>query len=161
MKEGTLANPTRSLISATGVVSRASARPASVMRQRNKYLAGGSPTRLFQRPKNALRDVIPYIAVAFLAYGLLVAYLFPAYHLYHADRSLWLNGIVFGMLMGVLFDALGGIIEVATFEGMSLSVFFLDSSYHVFIEGVLLGGLICAAVYRRAETNLGLPRAAA
>jgi hypothetical protein len=94
--------------------------------------------------------VIPYIAVAFAVYGLLVAYLFPAYHAFHPSRSIWANGVRFGLLMGALFDALqGGIIEVATFEGMSLEVFALDSGYHVLIEGTL-GGLICAAVYARA-----------
>lgn len=94
--------------------------------------------------------VIPYIGLAFAVYGLIVAYLFPAYQSFHPTRSVWSNGLRFGLLMGVLFDALqGGIIEVATFEGMSLEVFALDTSYHVLIEGVL-GGLIAAAVYGRA-----------
>jgi hypothetical protein len=97
--------------------------------------------------------VIPYIAIAFAAYALIVAYLFPAYQAFHAQRSIWSNGVRFGLIMGVLFDALqGGIIEVATFEGMTLQTFALDTSYHVFVEGTL-GGLICAAVYRRAIAN--------
>lgn len=92
--------------------------------------------------------VIPYIAIAFAAYALIVAYLFPAFHAFHPERSGWSNGVRFGLLMGVVFDALqGGIIEVATFEGMTLETFALDSGYHVFVEGVL-GGVVCAAVYQ-------------
>jgi hypothetical protein len=99
--------------------------------------------------------IIPYIAVAFAAYGLIVAHLFPAYHAFHASRSIWQNGVRFGLLMGVLFDALqGGIIEVATFEGMPLEVFVVDSSYHVFVEGVL-GGLIVASVFSWREKRRG------
>lgn len=93
---------------------------------------------------------IPYIAIAFVAYALIAASLFPAYHHFHAERSFFGNGLRFGLILGILFDALqGGIIEVATFEGMDLDVFVLDSSYHVFIEGSITG-LICAAVFARA-----------
>jgi hypothetical protein len=95
--------------------------------------------------------IIPYIALAFAGHALIVAYVFPAFHAFHPDRSIWVNGMLFGMLMGVMFDALqGGIIEVGTFEGMGLEVFALDSSYHVFFEGNL-AGLIVAAVYRRVS----------
>jgi len=101
--------------------------------------------------------VIPYIALAFVVYAVIVAYLFPAYHAFHGNRSIWANGLIFGLLMGVVFDALqGGIIEVATFEGMGLEVFALDSGYHVLIEGAL-GGLIAAAVYRRAAAREASP----
>ena len=41
----------------------------------------------------------------------------------------------------------GGIIEVATFD-VPLEVFFVDSGYHVFVEGSLTG-LILAAVHQR------------
>ena len=64
---------------------------------------------------------IPFIALAFAGHALIVAYVFPAFHAFHAGRSVWANGLIFGIVMGVMFDALqGGIIEVATFEGMPL-----------------------------------------
>lgn len=103
--------------------------------------------------------VIPYIALAFAGYALIAAHLFAAYRAHHADGSIWLVGARFGLLMGVLFDALqGGIIEVATFEGMPLEVFLVDSAYHVFVEGVI-GGLVTAAVFawRTERAAAGVP----
>jgi len=98
--------------------------------------------------------VIPYLALAFAAYALILSYLFPAFHAFHPQRSIWANGLRFGLLMGVLFDALqGGIIEVATFEGMPIEVFLVDSGYHVFVEGSL-GGLLAAAVSARRASRL-------
>lgn len=103
--------------------------------------------------------VIPLIAAAFVAHALIVAYLLPGYQAARPERSRWVNGLVFGLLMGVLFDALqGGIIEVATFEGMELDVFALDSGYHVLVEGSL-AGLVATAVFARAERR-ALPAAA-
>lgn len=99
--------------------------------------------------------VIPYIAIAFAAYAGIVAHLFAAYRAFYPDGSIWLLGARFGLLMGVLFDALqGGIIEVGTFEGMPLEVFFVDSGYHVLIEGVL-GGLVTAAVFHWRHERAG------
>lgn len=101
--------------------------------------------------------IIPYIAIAFFTYALLVAHLFPIYRAHYANASIWRVGLQFGLIMGVLFDALqGGIIEVATFP-IPLQAFFLDSGYHIFIEGALTGTL-AAAVQARAEAHNTTPR---
>ena len=91
--------------------------------------------------------IIPLIAIAFLIYSAILAHLFPIYRAaYPQANPLWL-GVRFGVMMGVVFDALqGGLIEVATFK-MPFVVFLVDSGYHVFIEGTI-AGLILAAVYR-------------
>ncbi len=92
--------------------------------------------------------VIPYIALAFAAYSLVLAHLYPIYRAHYAGRVFWAVGLQFGWLMGFTWDALqGGIIEVATFP-VPLKVFLLDSGYHVFVEGSL-AGLIVAGVYER------------
>lgn len=107
-----------------------------------------------QQPFAREHYIIPYIGLAFAAYALIVAHLFPIYRAYYADRSIWSVGLRFGLLMGVLFDALqGGIIEVATFP-IPLEVFLVDSSYHVFIEGSITG-LLAAAVTSRFEAREG------
>ena len=94
--------------------------------------------------------IIPYIGLAFLAYALVLAHLFPAYRAHHRRVSVWRVGLRFGWLMGLVFDALqGGIIEVATFD-LPHSVFLVDSAYHVFVEGSI-AGLLLAAVQHRAE----------
>ena len=96
--------------------------------------------------------IVPLIAAAFATYALIFAHLFPIYRAHYRSRSVWRVGVQFGLLMGVLFDALqGGIIEVATFP-IPFEVFLLDSGYHVFVEGTL-SGLIAAAVARKAESN--------
>ena len=101
-----------------------------------------------QQPFAREHYIIPYIALAFAAYALILAHLFPSYHAARPARSVWSNGLRFGLMMGVVFDATqGGIIEVATFE-MPLSVFLVDSSYHVLVEGSV-AGLVLAAVYQR------------
>ncbi len=103
---------------------------------------------------------IPLLALAFAVYALILAYLFPAYHAYHDQRSVWSNGLRFGLIMGVLFDALqGGIIEVATFAGMGIEVFLLDSGYHVLVEGSL-GGLICAGALHLVSVRSATPATA-
>ena len=92
--------------------------------------------------------IIPYIALAFAAYSLVLSHLYPIYRAHYAKRQAWAVGLQFGMLMGFVWDALqGGIIEVATFP-VPLSVFFVDSGYHVFVEGALAGS-IAAAVHER------------
>ncbi len=103
--------------------------------------------------------IIPYIALAFAAYALILAHLFPSYRKARPEASIWAVGLRFGLIMGVVFDALqGGLIEVATFE-MPLSVFLVDSSYHVFIEGSC-AGLLLAAVHSRAEARVAIARRA-
>ena len=92
--------------------------------------------------------IIPLIAVAFLAYSLTLAYLYPIYRQYYASSSLIPVSIRFGLIMGFLWDALqGGIIEVATFK-IPFVVFVVDSSYHVFIEGSI-AGFVLAFIARR------------
>lgn len=94
--------------------------------------------------------IIPYIGLAFLVYALILAHLFPAYRARYRQQSVWSVGLRFGWLMGIVFDALqGGIIEVATFE-LPHSVFLLDSTYHVLVEGSV-AGLVLATVHRRFE----------
>lgn len=91
--------------------------------------------------------IVPLIALAFGVYALILAHLFPIYRAHYPEQSVLAVGLRFGILMGVVFDALqGGIIEVATFR-MPIEVFFVDSGYHVFVEGSL-AGLILAGVYR-------------
>lgn len=83
--------------------------------------------------------IISLIALAFLFYCLIQAYLL---HIFYSFASLeygWSlthTAIIFGLLMGFFWEALqGGIIEVATFK-MPGKVFWVDSTYHV-IEGAL------------------------
>lgn len=92
--------------------------------------------------------VIPYIAIAFAAYSLVLAHLYPIYRNHYGQRVWWAVGLQFGWLMGLTWDALqGGIIEVATFP-VPLSVFVVDSGYHMFVEGSI-AGLVVAKVYER------------
>jgi hypothetical protein len=92
--------------------------------------------------------IIPLIAVAFAAYALLLAYLFPIYRSYYAASPLMATAIRFGILMGFVWDALqGGIIEVATFK-MPFAVFVVDSGYHVLVEGTI-AGVVLGLVARR------------
>jgi len=93
---------------------------------------------------------VALIALAFAVYSVVLAHLFPIYRRHFSHRPAWQVGLGFGWMMGVMFDALqGGIIEIATFQ-MPLEVFFVDSGYHVFVEGSL-AGLILAAVQGRAS----------
>lgn len=93
--------------------------------------------------------IIPLIAAAFASYSLVLAYLFPIYRAYYAASPLISTAVRFGILMGFVWDALqGGIIEVATFK-MPLAVFFVDSGYHVLVEGTI-AGLVLAGVSRWA-----------
>ena len=105
----------------------------------------------FQQQEAAIaRDqfIIPLIAVAFAAYSLVLAYLFPIYLAYYAGAPLMWTAVRFGILMGFVWDALqGGIIEVATFK-MPFMVFVVDSGYHVLIEGTM-AGVVLAVVARR------------
>jgi cell shape-determining protein MreD len=77
-----------------------------------------------------------------------IAHLFPIYRRAYTEAPLLGVGVRFGILMGVVFDALqGGIIEYATFR-MPFIVFVVDSSYHVFVEGSV-AGLLLALCYRK------------
>lgn len=104
--------------------------------------------------------IIPFIALAYLVYCFLLSYFFPIYVAYYPGASRIPLGLKFGIIMGVLFDALqGGIIEVATFN-MPIAVFFVDSGYHVLIEGSI-AGLILAFVSKKWPTPAGFVRASA
>ena len=92
--------------------------------------------------------IIPYIAIAFLVYSFLLSYFYAIYVHYYAGASRIPTALRFGILMGVIFDALqGGIIEVATFN-MPFIVFVVDSGYHVFVEGSI-AGLVLAFVSKK------------
>ncbi|MCP4397415.1 MAG: hypothetical protein GY801_08985 [bacterium] len=94
--------------------------------------------------------IIPLLAVAFMVYAILISYLFPIYRKYYANSNVMWIGIRFGLIMGVLWDALqGGIIEVATFK-IPFIVFAVDTSYHVFVEGAI-AGLLLAFIYKKVE----------
>ena len=96
--------------------------------------------------------IIPFIALAFAVYSFLLSYLYTIYVHYYPGASRIPTALRFGILMGILFDALqGGIIEVATFN-MAFVVFVVDSGYHVFVEGSI-AGLVLAFVSRRWPTR--------
>ena len=52
--------------------------------------------------------IIPLIAATYLIYCLILAYLYPIYRQHYAGSSSMGVGLRFGLLMGVLFDALQG-----------------------------------------------------
>jgi len=83
--------------------------------------------------------IVPLIALAFIFYCLIQAYLLHIFYFFaHASYGWGLTktALVFGLLMGFFWEALqGGIIEVATFK-MPGKVFWVDSGYHV-LEGAL------------------------
>lgn len=92
--------------------------------------------------------IIPLIALAFICYSLILAYLYPIYIAYYGGEPRLSTTLRFSILMGFLWDGLqGGIIEVATFK-MPFVVFLVDSSYHVLVESTI-AGLILAGVARR------------
>jgi uncharacterized membrane protein len=81
--------------------------------------------------------IIPLIALAFISYSLILAYLYPIYIAYYGGAPTFSTTLRFMLVMGVLWDGLqGGIIEVATFK-MPAAVFFVDSGYHIFVEGIV------------------------
>ena len=96
--------------------------------------------------------IIPLIAIAFLVYSFLLSYFYAIYVHYYPGASPLPTAIRFGMIMGILWDALqGGIIEVATFN-MPFIVFVVDSSYHIFVEGSI-AGLVLFLVSKRWPTR--------
>lgn len=94
--------------------------------------------------------LIPAIALAFILYSIIQAYLLDVFYFYAKTKynwSIYKTACVFGALVGFLWDALqGGIIEFATFK-MPLEVVFVDSSFHV-LEGIYTA-LILAFFYRK------------
>lgn len=82
--------------------------------------------------------IIPAIAVAFIFYTIIQSLLLPIFYFYTQEKHGWgiyKTALVFGGLIGFLWDALqGGIIEYATFN-MPLEVVFVDSGFHV-VEGM-------------------------
>ena len=97
--------------------------------------------------------IVPLVALAFAAYVVILSYLYPMFRRAHPAWSAARAGLVFGLLMGFLWDGLqGGLIEYATMR-ISLLSFVVDSTYHTLEGG--LAGVIIAAVYRRAERRAG------
>ncbi len=94
--------------------------------------------------------IIPFIAVSFFLYIMILTYLYPIFLSYYQSRISPLKiGILMGGIMGFLWDGLqGGLIEVATFT-MPFQVFLLDSSYHV-LEGII-AGLIIGVLYNKLK----------
>ena len=92
--------------------------------------------------------IIPLIAIAFIFYCLIQAYLLHIFYFFASINYGWglkRTAITFGLLMGFFWEALqGGIIEVATFK-MPGKVFWVDSTYHV-LEGAITA-LILAFFY--------------
>ncbi|HMH24539.1 MAG TPA: hypothetical protein VK563_22315 [Puia sp.] len=93
---------------------------------------------------------IPLIALAFLIYTVIQAFLLHIFYFFTSARYGWgltRTAIAFGALVGFLWDGLqGGMIEVATFK-MPGIVFWVDSGYHTG-EGVLTA-LILSFFYKR------------
>jgi hypothetical protein len=94
--------------------------------------------------------IIPLIALAFILYTIFQAYFFPIYYAYAKEKYKWplyKTAIIFGAMIGFLWDGLqGGMIEVATFK-MPGIVFWVDSGYHT-LEGVVMA-LILAFFYKK------------
>jgi len=94
--------------------------------------------------------IIPIIALAFIIYTVIQAYFLDIFYFFAKAKygwSLTKTAIIFGALIGFLWDGLqGGMIEVATFK-MPGIVFWVDSGYHTF-EGALTA-LILSFFYNR------------
>jgi cell shape-determining protein MreD len=83
--------------------------------------------------------IIPLIAVAFLVYSFMLSYFYVIYVKYYKEKSQFATALRFGIIMGIIWDALqGGIIETATFK-IPFIVFVVDSGYHVLVEGSIAG----------------------
>ena len=94
--------------------------------------------------------IIPVIALAFILYSLFQAYFFPIYYAWTREKYKWSlikTAVIFGAMIGFLWDGLqGGMIEVATFK-MPAIVFWVDSGYHT-LEGILMA-LILSYFYKK------------
>ena len=88
--------------------------------------------------------IIPLIALSFAFYIAFQAYFLPIYYHYTSSTYRWglsKTAIIFGALVGFLWDGLqGGLIEVATFR-MPAVVFWYDSAYHT-LEGIMTSLLL-------------------
>lgn len=98
--------------------------------------------KFFERTIGAIereKYIVPLIAIAFICYVSIQAYLLHIFYYFASANYGWgltQTALVFGLLIGFLWESLqGGIIEVATFK-MPGKVFWVDSSYHV-LEGAL------------------------
>ncbi len=84
------------------------------------------------------------IAISFILYTIFQAYFFPVYYMFTREKYKWSlikTAIVFGAMIGFLWDGLqGGLIEVATFK-MPAIVFWVDSGYHT-LEGILMAVIL-------------------
>jgi hypothetical protein len=98
--------------------------------------------------------IIPLIALAFAIYTVIQAYFLHVFYYFSKSSygwSLTKTAILFGALIGFLWDGLqGGMIEVATFK-MPGIVFWVDSGYHT-LEGVITM-LILSFFYRKWVIN--------
>jgi len=98
---------------------------------------------------------IPLIALSFILYTIFQAYFFPVYYVFTKEKYKWSlikTAIVFGAMIGFLWDGLqGGLIEVATFK-MPAIVFWVDSGYHT-VEGILMA-VILSFFYKKYVTAL-------
>ena len=94
--------------------------------------------------------IIPIIALAFLLYTVIQAFFLHIFYSFTKDNYRWTlskTAVVFGALIGFLWDGLqGGMIEVATFK-MPIEVFWVDSGYHT-IEGAITA-ILLSFFYRR------------
>lgn len=104
---------------------------------------------------NRAQYIIPVIALVFFLYTIIQSYLLPIFYYYtkaHYTWGLYKTAIVFGALIGFLWDALqGGLIEYATFN-LPIEVVFVDSGFHI-IEGIYTA-VILAFFYSKFNKQL-------
>lgn len=87
------------------------------------------------------------VAVAYIVLALLMTYMYPK----GTDgTSIIGNGLKFGILIGLLFQLPMGIIFYSVMDGVTISVVFTESIWHVIEQG--FGGIVIAYSY-------GLPAA--
>jgi len=99
--------------------------------------------------------IIPAIALVFFLYSSIQAFLLHIFHFYTSNKHKWgiyKTALVFGALIGFLWDALqGGIIEYATFN-MPIEVVFVDSGFHI-LEGAYTA-IILAFFYSKYNLKI-------
>lgn len=107
--------------------------------------------------KGLARDeyIIPLIALSYLIYSFIHAFFYPHFYAF-SKISYLMTGVVYGGLMGVLYDGLeGGLIEYATMT-QPFAVFLADTPYHI-AEGIL-SGMILAVIYKKFGLKKGIPQ---
>ena len=96
------------------------------------------------------------IAIAFFLYTVIQSYLLHVFYFYtksHFNWSIYKTALVFGALVGFLWDTLqGGIIEYATFK-MPIEVVFVDSAFHT-IEGIYCAMILAFFYSKFNKDNL-------